>query len=325
MEGSQEMSRCRQCRTDGMMVDAFTNISTQDHRFLNLQQGNLNTSAVSDSHWNMICKFYKELEKLQRETCSVCLEHWYDMKIKIQDSVATCARCRVRDKTQNGQERVALMSAANNMDPGPYPAYLPALTQVKEMLIARAHVAIQIRRIRGHQYQYSGHVVHFMQNTAKITNQLPWLPSELDILILKPAGATESENSLYHRQFQKDFKVRRRSVQIWLEYLCEHHPDYGQYQVTLRRNRLNQLPEDGSVIDQVATIIEPESDQSELDITARDQVLEQLLDEDVIDDHDERLETGMVPNISGTQSETEVDLIRHTFQGLQSRFSMGTI
>jgi hypothetical protein len=73
-----------------------------------------------------------------------------------------CGRCR-------GSERRRLWFASgNNLDLGAVPDHLPELNDVEEMLIARAHVHVQVRQIRGQQYQYSGHTVCFMQNTQKI-------------------------------------------------------------------------------------------------------------------------------------------------------------
>ena len=42
------------------------------------------------------------------------------------------------------------MSVDNEMDPGEVPAYLPALTQMEEIVIARAYVQMLLKRVRGH-------------------------------------------------------------------------------------------------------------------------------------------------------------------------------
>jgi Domain of unknown function (DUF6570) len=60
-----------------------------------------------------------------------------------------CDACFLRDKSS---QPPFLMSADNEMDPGEVPAYLPALTQVEEMIIARSHVQMLVHRYRGHQY-----------------------------------------------------------------------------------------------------------------------------------------------------------------------------
>jgi hypothetical protein len=77
--------------------------------------------------------------------------------------------------------------------PGCRAHHLPELNDVEEMLIARAHVHVQVRQIRGQQYQYSGHTVCFKQNTQKICNKLPLVLKDLNIIPLKPASGQASE------------------------------------------------------------------------------------------------------------------------------------
>lgn len=82
---------------------------------------------------------------------------------------------------------IAKSGKENDMDPGAVPSYLP-LYIAEGMLIARAHVHMHFRRMRGCQYKYSGHVVNFMQNTAKI-----------------PSSSVK--DSAVHREFAKTFRV----------------------------------------------------------------------------------------------------------------------
>jgi len=42
------------------------------------------------------------------------------------------------------------MSASNNMDPSYRCSHLPELSQMEEMCIARTHVHMQLKRVRGH-------------------------------------------------------------------------------------------------------------------------------------------------------------------------------
>ena len=80
------------------------------------------------------------------------------------------------------------MSRENDIDPGELLAYLPELTQVEEMIIAQCYIQIIVYRYQGHQYHYLGHCVSFMQNTTKTVNILLNLPSELDIVVLRPSN-----------------------------------------------------------------------------------------------------------------------------------------
>ena len=91
------------------------------------------------------------------------------------------------------------------------PSHLPHLSIAEEMLIARAHVQMAFRRVKGCQYKYSGHVVNFMQNTTKIINPLPSLPTELQVVILKPPSSTVNDSAV-DREFTKSPKRSECSV-----------------------------------------------------------------------------------------------------------------
>ncbi|KAM4067379.1 ATP-dependent DNA helicase PIF1 [Hirsutella rhossiliensis] len=70
---------------------------------------------------------------------------------------------------------------------------------VEEMLIARIHVHVKVLQVRGAQYKYRGHVIHFLCNIGRLFEELPVLPKELDIVLLRPPnmeGDLASSNSL---------------------------------------------------------------------------------------------------------------------------------
>jgi hypothetical protein len=52
-----------------------------------------------------------------------------------------CYFCFLRDKAKPSP---FFMSIENNINPGEVPAYLPALTQVKEIIIARSYVQMLV-------------------------------------------------------------------------------------------------------------------------------------------------------------------------------------
>jgi hypothetical protein len=97
-----------------------------------------------------------------------------------------------------------LTSAENRIDPGVFPAHLPMLTQIEEIIISRSHIQIVLYRYRGHQYHYSGHCVSFMQNMIKTVDVLLNLPSELNVVALWPSDHVENETR-YRYQFWSDF------------------------------------------------------------------------------------------------------------------------
>jgi len=107
------------------------------------------TGFLPTDEWRRIQDFNQVIEAVRMETCQRCQEHGFSMDLK--DGV--CHRCFLRD-TDNQKRPVTpfLMSVENNMDPGVIPSHLPELSQVEEMVIARAHVQMLVKRVRGHQY-----------------------------------------------------------------------------------------------------------------------------------------------------------------------------
>jgi len=63
----------------------------------------------------------------------------------------------------------------------------------------------------------------------------------------------------------EDFRVRRNYVQQWLNYLRNHHPTFRRPDIQIDDNRIQQLPEDGLVHEQLLTLttseIDPEEEQ----------------------------------------------------------------
>ena len=60
-----------------------------------------------------------------------------------------------------------LFSKSNGLNLGPIPGFLPILTAVEELLIARIYIYLQVVRVRGQQHRYTSHVCCFGQNTPK--------------------------------------------------------------------------------------------------------------------------------------------------------------
>ena len=54
-----------------------------------------------------------------------------------------------------------LFGKSNKLNLGPVPGFLPILTAVEELLIARVYVYLQVVRIRGQQHRYTGYVCCF--------------------------------------------------------------------------------------------------------------------------------------------------------------------
>jgi hypothetical protein len=169
--------------------------------------------------WQTLHNFHTHLGTIKMDTCTRCNARWFDMRLK--DGV--CYACFLKDK---GGQMPFLFSADNEMDPGAVPAHLPVLTQIEEMVIARSHVQMMIKRYRGHQYHYTGHCVSFAQEIIKTVSILPNLLEELDIILLRPLRQRLDQHQ-YKRQFKHDFRVRRSCILTWLRFLQAHHPEAG--------------------------------------------------------------------------------------------------
>jgi len=132
---------------------------------------------IPTEQWQTITEFHTHMSTIKMEECTRCNARWFDMQLK--DDI--CHSCLLKDK---GGQTPYFFSADNEMDPGIVPAHLPALTQIEEMVIARSHVQMMIKRYRGHQYQYTGHCVSFAQEIIKTVSILPNLLEELNVILL---------------------------------------------------------------------------------------------------------------------------------------------
>ena len=194
-------------------------------------------APISDTDWTNINAFHEYLSKQEMETCARCKERWFQMGLLN----GVCGACLKRDRTlQEGEP--FLFSKENNLDPGVVPGCLRDLTQMEEMIIAKAHCHMIMKRVRGHQYHYTGHAVCFWQNNVTFIDTLPSLPKHVDIVLLRPYGARMGEER-YKRQFRNDFRVRRSYVERALHWLKRHHPDYRD--ITISQPNLLALPVDG--------------------------------------------------------------------------------
>lgn len=235
----------------------------------------LSHCPLSDRDKELLEKFWTELENDRMENCVRCQETWFDMGLK--DGV--CKRCIAKDKNKQEDEPL-FFSAENQLDFGSIPAFLPQLTRIEEMLIARVHVFVNVMQVRGQQYKYRGHIVHFLRDVGKVYRQLPLLPSELDVILLRPPNA--SEHAHLDRQFRRQFRVRRRCLQAWLDFLRHSHPGYRD--ITVCQKRISVLPEDGDVLDEVAAVDVTDPLSTDLGVTENDDVEPDEVDQSAVPD-----------------------------------------
>jgi hypothetical protein len=127
---------------------------------------------------------------------------------------------------------------------------------------------------------------------------LPNLPSELDIVVLRPSNQVVESDQRYQRQFRSTFRVRRAHVITWLRYLKANHPDYRH--ITISLDRLDTLPVDDDVSSSFPSVIGNPLDEDAQPVLAENAPPNSQ---------------SMVPNLNIT--ETEADLILQEISGLR--------
>ena len=172
-----------------------------------------------------INKFHKSVQYIVSQ-CTVCQEAW-PLKCKPR-SPYVCTRCS-RDKKYPKK-----FSTENLMIPSFVPNELQNLTQIEEMLIARALPIMKVYIKPGGQRGYSGHCINLPQNVTELATSLPRYPKDLAVIIVKVKG---QDNTF------KDVTVRKQKVHNALVWLINNNPHYSG--LTINDNALNSLPENG--------------------------------------------------------------------------------
>ena len=143
------------------------------------------------------------------------------------------------------------------MDPGLIPPQLPELTMAEEMLIARAHVQMDISRVRGCQYKYKGHD----QLDAEHSQEGP-------ATSLPPIRTPGLDGQAYVDKSTQQRGQPSNSAQI----SCSSRPRPGLASLSDRqssrlpdsynRSYAAQLSKDGSIIDDVPTVLDDDEDEN---------------------------------------------------------------
>ena len=120
------------------------------------------------------------------------------------------------------------------MLPSCVPHELQNLTQVEEMLTARALPIMRVYIKPGGQRGYSEHCINLPQNVTELATTLPRYPKDLAVIIVKVKGR---ENTF------KDVTVRKQKVHNALVWLINNNPHYSE--LLINEGALNLLPENG--------------------------------------------------------------------------------
>ena len=125
-----------------------------------LYEGGWRNIPLHEQPWvnDIMMKFQKKQDKWNHIKCTLCNEMWPIRFQPSQIETYTCIHCK-RDKNIP-----KLFSPQNDMDPGVVPQCLENMTQIEEMLIARACPIMTVYRKHGGQRGYSGHVLNLPQN-----------------------------------------------------------------------------------------------------------------------------------------------------------------
>jgi hypothetical protein len=111
---------------------------------------------------------------------------------------------------------------------------------------------MQVRWTKGRQLCYQDHIINFRQDISEITAKLPRLPEETDVVIIRKEGLDMGQYI--------DFIMRRAKVKAALEHKIANDPDYAD--LIIDNEALDQLPENGTIIDRLPVCREGRQDNT---------------------------------------------------------------
>ena len=160
---------CKKQKRAKVMSQPRQEISQQD--YLNLFD-TTNNGSIEEQCWakTNINKFHKSVQYIVSH-CTVCQEAW-PLKSKPRPPYV-CSRCS-RDKKSPKK-----FSCENSMIPSSVPHELQNLTQIEEMLIARALPIMRVYIKPGGQRGYSGHCINLPQNVTELATSFAKIPQRL--------------------------------------------------------------------------------------------------------------------------------------------------
>ena len=95
-------------------------------------------------------------------------EWWFQIGLAIEGNNISIYKACIKDANSLKDLTLSpLFSESNGLNLEPVPGFLPILTAVEELLIARVYIHLQVVHICGQQYRYTGHIYCFSQNILK--------------------------------------------------------------------------------------------------------------------------------------------------------------
>lgn len=183
-------------------------------------------------------EFLNQVEMVRWCTCENCMEKKLDLADysvrSRRDPAIWCKRCKAISRAKPWQ----FWTSENKAHPGDVPPCLQILTDVEAMLIARICPVFKVQVLKGGGLKMVGNSIAFCQDQSSLFTNLPRLPCELEYMFIRRACDKRSTH-------QKEFTVRRNAVYEALKWLKENNEFF--FDIEIDFSRLNQLPEDGSV------------------------------------------------------------------------------
>ncbi len=102
--------------------------------------GDLQASPLNAEDLAIWKEFNTQLAQDKMERCPRCKKQWFDVKLQAD---GICKHCHLKDDKKRLEEPY-FFSAANRLDFGIVPTYLPQLLPAEEMVIARVHVSVNV-------------------------------------------------------------------------------------------------------------------------------------------------------------------------------------
>ena len=190
-------------------------------------------------------------------------------------------------------------SKENSVIPSKVLSELQGLSQVEEMLIARALPIMRVYIKPGGQRGYSGHCINLPQNVNELAHSLPRYPKDLSVIIVKVKGRNDTF---------KDVNVRRQvfDALIWLK-----QNNFLYKDITINEEALNSLPENDIPSDLLTV-------ESEEDLLSGETFTSDLgpPSDDPTDDrvyNDSNDKSSFLP--VGQQQEQELDAVKNQLNG----------
>ena len=107
-----------------------------------------------------------------------------------------------------------LFGKDNLMTPGPYPAECPRLTWIEELLVAPVISHMSFAPLSSGSLCYKGNCINFPQNNNNFADQLPRLPKDIGVLLIKTKDRNLNDKFL---------EVDRHRVERFLRFVKERN------------------------------------------------------------------------------------------------------